>query len=326
MDNREVTLPNLATLKNDREPVSSTTEKIIKVADQGDLRSYEKIINSVEETEVKLPSDESIVKMEPETIIANDDNPKELMMNAKKIFVENFENGSVEEKQAAITQFYGAVDAAYKVTYRGKSVPIMFFSQNGGYAFNHDGFIQIPLNILEKQSPEKAAYSIFHEYRHAMQESINVSSSGMGLGAFTDLSHDMRVEEIDATKFAFENMDNLGLDKTKIDHYNDWQKAIRITDTFDLLKLNYNQETAENMLGIYKLLDEYTLQTTRSDKMSDDIRGKFNKIRAKIEFRSNKKDAKAKLTELEKIAKLTNDSFLLNVVSEVRTDWPQFHL
>lgn len=325
MDNREVTLPNPATLKTDKEPVSLTTEKIIKVADQDDLRSDEKIINSVEETEVKLPSDESIVKMEPETIITNDDNPKELMMNAKKIFVEKFENASVEEKQAAVTQFYNAIDNAYKVTYRGKSVPIVF-SKDEGYAFNHDGFIRIPLNILEKQSPEKAAYSILHEYRHAMQPSLNVYSSGMGLGDFNKLSHDMRVEEVDAAKFAFENMDSLGLDKTKIDRYNDWQMAISLTDTFNLLKLNYNQETAENVLGIYKLLDEYTLQTTRSDKMSDDIRGKFNKIRAKIEFRSNKKDAKAKLAELEKIAKLNNDRFLLNVVSEVRKDWPQFHL
>lgn len=200
------------------------------------------------------------------------------------------------------------------------------FSQNGGYAFNHDGFIRVPLDILGKQSPEKAAFSILHEYRHAMQPSINVYSSGMGLEAFTILSHDMRVEEIDATKFAFENMDNFGLDKTKIDRYGDWQKAIQITDTFDLLKLNYNQETAENMLGIYKLLDEYTFQTNRSDLMPDNVKGKFKKILAKIEFKSNITIAKAKLTELEKNAKLTNDRVLSNVVSNIRTDWPQFHL
>lgn len=317
MDNREVTLPNPTTLKNGREINPFSTEKIIKIVKE--------IPNLTEEAELKLPSDEVVIKMEAETLTIEHDDSEEIMMSAKKIFVEKFENAPVEEKKAAIVQFYNALDAVYEVKYRGASVPIVF-SKGGNYAFNHDGFIRIPLDILEKQTSDKAVFSILHEYRHAMQSSFNVHSSGMGLEAFTRLSHDMRVEEIDATKFAFTNMDKLGFDKTKNERYSDWQKAIRITDTFDLLKLNYSQETFENMLSIYKLLDEYTFQTNRSDLMSDNIKGKFNKIRAKIKFKSNITIAKEKFTELEKKAKLTNDKFLLNVVSEIRTDWSQFHL
>jgi hypothetical protein len=325
MDNREVMLPNPTTLKTDSKLVFSATEEIMNVVDKGSLQGSKEITNLDKEVEIKLPSDESVSKMETENMIDNHDNPKEIMMGAKKIFVEEFENASIEQKQTAITQFYSALDAVYGIRYRGAPVSIIF-SESGGYVFNQDGFIRIPLDTLDKQTPDGAVYSVLHEYRHAMQPSLNVKSSGMGLPTFTRLSHDMLTEEIDATKFAFANMDSLDLDKTKIDHYNDWQKAIRITDAFDLLKQNYNQETADNMLDIYKLLDEYTLQTTRSDLMSDGIRGKFDKIQTKIRFRSNITTAKAKFTELEKIAKSTNDSSLLKVVSEVRTDWPQFHL
>lgn len=325
MDNREVTLPNPTILKTDNELVSSATGDIIKVVDKGGLESSEKNTNNVEESEIKLPSYESVIKMETEAMADNHNDPKEIMMSAKNLFVEQFQNASIEQKQDAITQFYNAFDAVYEVRYRGAPVPIRF-SESGGYVFNQDGFIRIPLDALDKQTPDKAVYSILHEYRHAMQPSLNFKSSGMGLPSFTKLSHDMRSEEIDATKFAFTNMDILGLDKTKIDRYDDWQKAIRITDAFDLLRQNYNQETADNMLDIYNLLDEYTLQTTRSDFMLDGIRGKFNKIRAKIGFRSNITTAKVKFAELEKVAESTNDNSLLKIVSEARTDWSQFHL
>ncbi|MDD4785368.1 MAG: hypothetical protein PHH12_02830, partial [Candidatus Shapirobacteria bacterium] len=131
--------------------------------------------------------------------------------------------------------------------------------------------------------------------------------------------------KINATRFSFAIMDNLNLNKTKIDRYDDWQKAIRIIDTFDLLKVNYNQAIADNTLGIYKLLDEYVFQTTRNDLTSDGIGEKFRKIKTKIDFRSNIAMAKTKFTELKKIASLSDDSFLTKVVSDIRTDWPQFH-
>lgn len=287
MENREITLPNSVIPKPEKELVFPTTEAIVGTV------SY--------------------------------DNSREIMMSAKNLFVEQFQNASVEQKRVAVEQFYKAIDTLYKTTYRGRSVPIVF-SESGGYTFNHDGFISIPVDELEKQTLDQAIFSLFHEYRHAMQPSLNVYSSGMGLEAFTKLGHDMRVEEIDATKFAFNEMDSLGFDKTKINRYDDWQKAIRITDNLDLLRLNYGQETTDGVLAVYKLLDEYTFQTTRTDFMSDDIKGTINKIQSRLKWKSNLSTARTKITELEKVAKLNGDNFLLKVISDIKTDWPQFRL
>ena len=89
---------------------------------------------------------------------------------------------------------------------------------------------------------------------------------------------------------------------------------------------NYNQTIADNVKNIYKQLDEYTFQTTRSDRITEDIKGKIFKIKAKIEFKSYMNMARVKITELDKVVKSTNDTFLSNVVSKIRADWPQFHL
>jgi len=100
MDNREVTLPNLSMLKTNKELIFPVAEKTIKIVDQDSSRS-----------------DGNVIKTEDKDkdIADKNDNPRELMMSAKKIFVEKFENASVEEKQAAITQFYSAIDSPYRV-------------------------------------------------------------------------------------------------------------------------------------------------------------------------------------------------------------------
>lgn len=240
-------------------------------------------------------------------------------LEVKERFVNLFENATIEQKKDSITQLYNAIVDIYNISYRGNPIPLIF-SNGEGYAFNHDGFIRIPLDVLESQTSDKAVYSLFHESRHAMQPVLNIKSDGMGLPALSTLSHDMRNEEIDAIKFAFANMDGLGFDKTKIDRYDELQKAIRITDTFDSLKQNYNQETANNMLDIYKLLDEHTFQTTRSDFSTARL------LKSKITFNHNISEAKAKVKILSKLARSTNDTFLLNTVSNIKADWPRYNL
>jgi len=244
----------------------------------------------------------------------------EKMMKAKDKFVDQFENASVEQKQDAVTQFYSAIVDVYNASYQGRPIPI-YFTKSEGYAFSHDGHLRIPLDRLERQTSDKAAFSLFHEYRHAMQSSLGIEKEGMGLPSLSALNHDLLPQEIDATKFAFANMDGLGFDKTKIDRYGEWQKAIRITDTFDSLRQNYGQEIADNMMDIYQLLEEHTFQTTRSDF------SKVKLLRAKmVGFRSNIIEAKAKFEKLKTIAKSTNDTFLLNTVSNIKADWPKYHL
>lgn len=323
MDNPEITVQNFKTLKADKKMVYLDTGEIIKVVDQDVLRSGQQKIGYVGEPEVKLPSSGNVEESGAEIVIGNHNDSNEIMRTAKNMFVEQFKDASVERKQVVMTKFYEALNSVYKVTYRGEPVPIIF-TKKGGYAYNHDGFIRIPLNILEKQTTENAVYSILHEYRHAMQPSLGMCS--LGLPSLTVLDHNLRFVEIDATKFAFENMDNLGLDKTKIDDYDDCQKAIQITDTVNLLRQNYGEETADNVSDIYRLLDMYVFQTTRPDVIKSGIKGKLFKISAWIKFKQNITTAKNHLKILEKVATLNNDSFLLKTVSGIRADWPQFHM
>lgn len=273
--------------------------------------------------DAKLPSGESIVGVAVEVINASEKDSIEALTSAIKQFVEQFQDVSVKQKQVAVADLYSAIDAVYDAKYKGKSVPIIF-SKSEGYAFNYDGVIRIPLDKLEKQTPNEAVFSIFHEYRHAMQPSLGILSSSSGLSSFLKLKHDMFPEEIDATKFAFENMDRFGIDKTKIGSYKEWSKAIRVVETIELVKQNYNPEIANKILNIYELLDEYATQTNRSYDALDGIKGQFYKIQYKVRFRSNITSARSKLIEFEKVAKTSDDKFLLKVVSDIRTDWPQY--
>lgn len=271
--------------------------------------------DAVGKQNVKLLDDESVSKVGFEALVS-----------AKNLLVEQFQNAWIEQKQTAVTQFYNALNTVYEARYRGASVPIVF-SNSGGYAFNHDGFIRVSLDELENQIPEEAVFSILHEYRHAMQSSLHLQ--GFGLPALTQLTHDLRPEEIDATKFAFENMVELGLDQTKIRRYGDWKKTIEVADAYDLLKEKYEKRAADAMFEIYRLLDEYTFQTTRSDLTPNGIRGIFHKMKIKFEFRSNIVTAKKQLKYLERIAAEDSDRSdpsLLRVITNIRDFWPQYKL
>jgi len=231
MDNQEVPVSNSTTSEAFRtnSKVENTVSKIEEPVEQ---KSNPKTESS---------SGGNVAKVIIETANVGLDDSKEKLMSATELLVRQFQSASVEQKQAVVYQFYTALDNVYEARYRDAPVPIIF-SNSGGYAYNYDGFIRIPLDELTKQTSDKAVFSLLHEYRHAMQPSLKIRHSSMGLPSFSQLSHDLFIEEIDATKFAFEYMDSYGFDKTKVDRYGDWQKAIRITDTLDLLRQNWDNE------------------------------------------------------------------------------------
>jgi hypothetical protein len=247
------------------------------------------------------------------------------MEDAIKLFDDSFADLPIEAKKQAVETLFNALSGTYKTRkYRGKDVELVFRSDSRyrkGYSYS-EGFINIPLDKLEADGGTHMLFAMLHEYRHAMQKEVAFPS---GFSS-SDLDHDTRPEEIDATKFAFSIMDEFGADKTKLPRYKAWEKAIGVVDKQEQLERKFGKSIADSYfkalqyMAIYrwkmKKLDE-EIETSKKKSFKRGIGGRIGKLKKAGVAKAYKKAAKQEFRKMNGDLSGEQDPFMLSILGEL---------
>ena len=161
------------------------------------------------------PQDSSNDKLD----ILSHDEKLQALKYASAPFNAEFQKAPIDSKKHAVGNFFEALNNTYDVTYQkhGRNLSVQLYFDNNkevkDWSFNSEiGYIQAPARTLEHSQSEDTIFSICHEYGHAL---MHAKGHNVNLLVATRFDHDTKADEIGATKFAFDIMDRIGIDKTQ---------------------------------------------------------------------------------------------------------------
>ena len=184
---------------------------------------------------------------------------------------------SLEDKVAGVEAIFAAFQEIFGLKRRDKEL-VLAVTDGGPWAYNDSGhFIRAPKNSMAIEGSEEIAFTMAHEYGHAL-----LGGSGFPFYA-TKLAHDAARCEAKATQFAFGVLEEFGLNVKKIGRYEDWTKAIDVRGNMDLLEKAYEYEAGQTYFKLHDHTAEKPLYYTN-------VKGVLKGIRLKVRDYSYRRD------------------------------------
>lgn len=253
-------------------PIETPWDDLAQQEFGDDIQSAE--TDKEENAEQKTASKLDKVLTEAKNKLNDEDNLKPLA-EAAEPFISSHEPATIDQRKTQIENFFEALDNIYDVRYedhhRTLSASLYFNDKKyaSGWSLNYEtGHIIIPENQLAQSSNESIVFSLCHEYGHMIMRSESLQDNSL---VATRFAHDTKIDEIGATRFAFDVMDKLKIDKTKITRYEEWQRALSYFDTRNKLEESYGEDIADIYRDVFAAIGEYEWFT--SDQVINSRRG-----------------------------------------------------